>query len=363
MAFPKKKLNIAMIGTGFIAKAHSNAFRQVGHFFDVPYELELKVLCGRNEAKRDAMATQWGWTETASDWRDVVARPDVDIVDIATPNLLHAPIAIAAAQAGKMVFCEKPLAMSLSEAESMTRAVGKLPNLVWFNYRRVPAVALAKRMIEEGRLGDIYHYRAVYLNESGNNPAKTATWRYRKEESGSGVMGDLLTHSLDLALYLNGPFAELTAMTHTFAAGRDVDDAVMLLARFINGSIGTFEATRYGVGSRNRNTFEIHGSRGMLGFNLEELNRLIYYDATEAPSLRAARNLMVTGPDHPYSENFWKPGHTIGYEHTFIATLGDFLTALSRGEVFHPNFEDAVAVQRVLQSVEESAGTRKWFSA
>ncbi len=351
-----------MIGTGFIAKAHSNAFRQVGHFFDVPYELELKVLCGRNQTTRDAMAAQWGWVETTSDWREVVSRPDIDIVDIATPNVLHFPIAMAAAQAGKIVFCEKPLAMTLPEAHAMAEATAQVPNLVWFNYRRVPAVALAKRMIEEGRLGDIYHYRAVYLNESGNNPAKTATWRYRRDESGSGAMGDLLTHSLDLALYLNGPLAELTAMTHTFAAGRDVDDAATLLVRFKNGSIGTFDATRYGVGSRNRNTFEIHGSRGMLGFNLEEMNRLIYYDATEVPSLRAARNLMVTGPDHPYSENFWKPGHTIGYEHTFIATLGDFLTALSRKEIFHPNFEDALAVQRLLQAVEESAGTRSWVA-
>ena len=359
MAPSKKKLNIAMIGTGFIAKAHSNAFRQVGHFFEVPYELELKVLCGRNEAKRDAMASTWGWEETASDWREVVGRADIDIVDIATPNVLHAPIALAAAAAGKMVFCEKPLAVSLAEAESMA-AVMKVPNLVWFNYRRIPAVALAKRMIEEGRLGEIYHYRAVYLNESGNDPSKAGNWRYQRSESGSGAMGDLLAHCLDLALYLNGPLAELTAMTHTFAADRDVDDAAMLLARFENGSIGSFEATRYGVGSRNRNSFEIHGSRGMLGFNLEDMNRLIYYDATEAPSLRAARNLMVTGPGHPYSENFWKPGHTIGYEHTFIATLGDFLLALSKGEEFHPDFGDAVAVQRLLNAVEVSAGSRIW---
>ena len=358
----KKKLNIAMIGTGFIAKAHSNAFRQVGHFFDVPYELELKVLCGRNEAKRDAMASTWGWAETASDWHQVVGRADIDIIDIATPNVLHAPIALAAAQAGKTIFCEKPLAMSLAEAESMAGVV-KSPSLVWFNYRRIPAVALAKRMIEEGRLGEIYHYRGVYLNESGSNPSKATTWRYRRSESGSGAMGDLLAHSLDLALYLNGPLSELTAMTHTFAAGRDVDDAAMLLARFENGSIGTFEATRFGVGSRNRNSFEIHGSRGMLGFNLEDMNRLIYYDATEAPSLRAARNLMVTGPGHPYSENFWKPGHTIGYEHTFIATLGDFLLALAKGEEFHPNFDDAVVVQRLLSAVEESAGSRVWVKS
>ena len=326
MSAPKRTLSVGMIGTGFMGKAHSNAFRQVGHFFDVPYNLNLKVVCGRDEHRRTALAETWGWTETESDWRAVVDRKDVDVIDIGTPNALHAPIALAAAKAGKIVLCEKPLATSVEEAEQMAEAVRGRHNLVWFNYRRVPAIALAKRLIEEGRLGQVYHYRAVYLNSSGNDPAKASGWRYRRGEAGSGAAGDLLSHLLDLALYLNGAITELTAMMHTFAPGRDVDDATALLARFANGSVGTFEATRYGVGYRNHNAFEIHGSRGMLAFDLEDMNSLVYYDATEPVRLQGPRNLMVTGPDHPYSDNFWPRGHTLGYEHTFINLLADALT-------------------------------------
>ncbi len=356
----KPTLNIAMIGTGFIAKAHSNAFRQVDHFFDIPYDLNLKVVCGRNPDKLQSAAAQWGWAETATDWQTVVQRPDIDIVDIAVPNLLHAPIAIAAAKAGKIVLCEKPLATSLAEAENMAEALRQVPCLVWFNYRRIPAVAFAKRLIGEGRLGQTYHYRATYLNQSGNDPRKTNTWRYRRAEAGMGAAGDLLSHSIDSALYLNGPIAELSAMTHTFAPGRDVDDATLLLVSFANGSIGTFEATRYGVGCRNRKTFEINGSKGMLRFNLDEMNQLEFLDATEPPNLQGVRNLSVTGPDHPYSNNFWKPGHIIGYEHTFIATLGDFLGKLDRQKPSHTDLDDAVAVQRVLDAVERSAVSRSW---
>jgi predicted dehydrogenase len=362
MPEPKQELNIAMIGHGFMGRAHSNAFQQVGHFFDTPYKLRLKVICGRDRAKLESMAAQWGWEEIESDWRKVVSRPDIQVVDIATPNALHAPIAIAAAQAGKIVLCEKPLAVSGAEAETMANAARKVPNLVWFNYRRVPAIAFAKRLIEEGRLGQIFHYRAVYLNQSGNDPSKASTWRYQRAQAGSGVVGDLISHVVDLAFFLNGPIAELNAMTHTFAAGRDVDDAALLMVHFANGSIGSFEASRYGVGCRNRNTFEIQGSKGMLRFNLEDMNRLQFYDATETPSLQGERSLLITGPDHPYSENFWKPGHTIGYEHTFIATMGDFLAALGRGEKFHANFDDALLVQKVLDVVERSAKVRTWIS-
>jgi predicted dehydrogenase len=292
----------------------------------------------------------------------VVARPDIDIVDIAVPNALHAPIAIAAAQAGKIVLCEKPLATSLAEAETMAKAMRHVPTLVWFNYRRIPAVVLAKRLIAASRIGQIYHYRATYLNQSGNDPAKATTWRYKRSEAGMGAAGDLLSHSIDSALYLNGPIAELTAMTHTFAPGRDVDDATLVLARFANGSIGTFEATRYGVGCRNRQTFEINGSKGMLGFNLEEMNQLEFIDVTETPSQQGMRNISVTGPDHPYSENFWKPGHIIGYEHPFIAMLGDFLGALGRKEPLPNDLDAAVAVQRVLDAIERSAASRTWVN-
>jgi predicted dehydrogenase len=360
MPAPKQELNVAMLGHGFMGRAHSNAFQQVGHFFDTPYRLRLKAICGRDRAKLEPMAAQWGWEEVESDWQKVVRRPDIQVVDIATPNALHAPMAIAAAQAGKIVLCEKPLAVSGQEAETMAQAARDVPNLVWFNYRRVPAIAFAKRLIEEGRLGKIFHYRAVYLNQSGNDPSKTSGWRYQRAQAGSGVVGDLLSHVVDLAFYLNGPITELNAMTHTFAPGRDVDDAALLMVNFANGSIGSFEANRYGVGCRNRNTFEIHGSGGMLRFNLEDMNHLQFYDATEAPNMQGERSLLITGPDHPYSENFWKPGHAIGYEHTFIATLGDFLSALGRGEQFHANFEDAVLVQRVLDGVERSAKARSW---
>ncbi|HUJ95130.1 MAG TPA: Gfo/Idh/MocA family oxidoreductase [Terriglobales bacterium] len=356
----KKTLNVGMIGTGFIAKAHSNAFRQTGFFFQIPYDIRLKVICGRDRAKAEANAAQWGWGEVETDWRKVVERKDIDAIDIATPNALHAPIAIAAAQAGKIVLCEKPLAVSLPEAGSMAKAVSQVPNMVWFNYRRVPAVAFARQLLDEGHLGQVFHYRALYLNQSGNDPAKASGWRYQKSEAGSGVMGDLLSHSVDEALYLNGPIAELTAMTQTFFPGRDVDDADLFLARFANGSIGTFEATRFGIGCRNRNSFEINGAKGMLAFNLEEMNRLEFTDATEVANLRDSKKLMVTGPNQPYADVFWKPGHIIGYEHTFIATLGDFLGGLANARPFHPNFEDAVAVQRVLDAVERSAASKSW---
>jgi predicted dehydrogenase len=356
----KKPLNIAMIGSGFISRAHSNAFHQVMHFFDTPFELRKKVLCGRNQAKVDAFAAQWGWEATALDWQSIVSRSDIDIVDIATPNALHAPIAIAAAQADKIVFCEKPLALSVSEAEKMTQAIRGRPSLVWFNYRRVPAVAFAKQLIDEGCIGQVFHYRSHYFNQSGVDPAKGHTWRYRREDAGSGAIGDLLSHSLDTARYLNGEIAELCATTHTFVSGRDVDDAVMLMARFSNGSIGTFEASRFGVGRRNGNGFEIYGSKGSLAFDLEDMNRLQFFDATDRPAAQAWRDLLVTGPDHPYSTNFWKPGHLIGYEHTFIATLGDFLQALAKGEEFCPNFKDALQVQELMEAVQSSAASGHW---
>ena len=361
MTSQKKPLNIAMIGSGFIARAHSNAFHQVARFFAAPYCLRTQVICGRDQAKLEAFARQWGWEETAGDWEAVVERPDIDIVDIATPNALHRPIALRAAQAQKIVLCEKPLARSLSEADQMVEAVGNQPSLVWFNYRRVPAIAFAKQLIEEGRLGQIYHYRSYYFNQSGIDPSKANTWRYRHEEAGSGAIGDLLSHSLDTAIYLNGPIRELSAMKHTFVPGREVDDAVSVMARFSNGSLGSFEASRFGVGRRNGNGFEMYGSKGNLAFDFEDMNRLGFLDASEAPNLQARRNLLMTGPDQPYSANFWKPGHLIGYEHTFIATLGDFLLSLTKNEPFHPNFEDGARVQRVIEAVEQSARSGAWI--
>jgi len=358
-----KKLNVALIGQGFMGRAHCNAYRQVNHFFETPFDLQLKVICGRNRPGLEKMAVTWGWEEISTDWRSVIGRGDIDVIDVATPNWLHAEMAIAAAAAGKIVLCEKPLAVSLVQARQMVDAVRGEPNMVWFNYRRVPAIAFTRRLIEEGRIGQVFHYRATYLQEWGNDPTRPPGWKLQKSEAGSGVLGDLLSHLIDTALYLNGPIDEVSAMMHTFSPGRDVDDATLLLARFANGSIGSFEATRYAVGCRNRNAFEIHGSKGMARFDLEDLNRLEFFDAADARNLQGARRLLVTGPDQPYSTNFWKPGHIIGYEHTFIAALGDFLGSLESREPFHPNFEDGLAVEQVLAAVETSAKQNGVFTA
>ena len=348
-----------MIGSGFIARAHSNAFHQVGRFFPVRSELSTAVVCGRNQGKLEAFARQWGWEETALDWQAVVARADIDIVDIAVPNVLHAPIALAAAEAGKMVFCEKPLALSVGQARAMAAAC-QGPNLVWFNYRRVPAVAFAQQLIAEGRLGEIRHYRGYYFNQSGLDLTKAQGWRYQRAQAGSGTSGDLLSHCLDTARYLNGDIAELSALEHTFMPGRDVDDAVLVMARFRNGTLASFEASRFGLGRRNGNGFEIFGSEGSVGFDLEDMNRLRFFDGRDPVSRQGARSLLVTGPEHPYSENFWKPGHLIGYEHTFIATLADFLMALEAEREFHPNFNDALKVQVLLEAIASSSTSRQW---
>jgi predicted dehydrogenase len=345
-----------------MGRAHSNAWRQVSHFFDLPVQPRCRVICGRNRAGLEQMAATWGWEETATDWRAVVERSDVDLVDIAAPNALHAPVAIAAAEAGKMVLCEKPLAVSAEEGARMLAAARRVPNGVWYNYRRAPAAAFARRLVEDGRIGDVFHYRATYLQEWGNDPTRPPGWKTSRAEAGSGVLGDLLSHLVDMALYLNGPLAEVSALMHTFAAGRDVDDATLLVARFANGSVGTFEATRYAIGCKNRHTFEMHGSGGMLRFNLEEMNHLEFCDAAEPRNLQGARRLLVTGPDHPYAANFWKPGHILGYEHTFIATLADFLRSLGAGEPFHPDFADAQKVEQALAAVQASARERRWVA-
>lgn len=356
------KLNVAMIGHGFMGRAHSNAYHQAGHFFDIPYQLNLKAICGRNEAKLRRMADQWGWEEIATDWESVVSRKDVDAVDICTPNYLHEPIAVAAAQAGKIVLCEKPLANSVDAAERMAQAARGLPTLVWFNYRRVPAVMFAHQLLQQGRIGQVYHYRALYLQSWGRAADDTA-WRFNPGEAGSGVMGDLLSHSLDLATWLNGPIRTLCANTHTFAEGRQVDDAVTVQAEFSNGSIGTFEASRFATGNQNRNCFEINGSEGAVEFNLEEMNHLSFTDLREDASTQGRRKILVTGPGHPYVDHFWPPGHIIGYEHTFTATLVDFLNSVSKGERFRADFADAIQVQRLLESVTASAKQHLWVDA
>jgi len=358
-----RKLRVALIGQGFMGRAHSNAWRQVGRFFDVPFAIETAVLCGRNTDGLARMAATWGWEETTTEWRDVVRRADVDVVDVAVPNVLHAEVVLAAAEAGKIVLCEKPLGISTEETARMAAAVRDRPNMVWFNYRRVPAVALAKRMVDEGKIGRVFHYRAQYLQEWGNDPTRPPNWKTSRAGAGSGVVGDLMTHSLDLALWLNGPPREVMAMQHTFAAGRDIDDATLAMARFANGSIGTFEATRYATGCRNRNAFEIHGELGALKFDLEDLTRLAWFDATEPRDQQAWKTILVGAAGHPYAGNFWKLGHVTGYEHTFIAALGDFLGAMARGERFAPGFAEGHRVQLAVAAIERSAASGGWVAA
>jgi predicted dehydrogenase len=356
----KPELRVALLGQGFMGKAHSNAYCQVEHFYDTPYRIRRTLLCGRDASSLAATASRWGWEHTATDWRSAIDRADVDAVDICLPNHLHAPAAIAAAEAGKIVLCEKPLSLSLDEAIAMTDAARQVPTLVWFNYRRVPAIAFARQLIDEGRLGQVFHYNASYKQQWGADPTRPPSWKMDPALAGSGVADDLLTHLLDCALYLNGAMTRVVAITRTFAPGRAVDDAVMAIVEFANGSAGTFEATRFGIGCKNRNAFELHGAGGMLRFDLERLNHLGFLDATNPSTEQGLRDLLVTDMKHPVFPNFWRPGHIIGYEHTFIAALGEFLGCLSRGERFRPDFADALEVQRVLDAIQRSAKTGQW---
>jgi predicted dehydrogenase len=356
----KPELRVALLGQGFMGKAHSNAYCQAPHFFDLPFRVRRQLLCGRDAAALSAMAERWGWEETSTDWRTAIDRKDIDAIDISLPNHLHAPVAIAAAQAGKMVLCEKPLALSLDEAQTMADAARAVPTLVWFNYRRVPAIAYARQLIDEGRIGTVYHYDAAYRQQWGADTSRAATWRMDPALAGSGVADDLLTHLLDTALYLNGRVKEGIAVTRTFAPNRAVDDAFVAMVNFENGSVGTFEATRFGIGIKNGNTFQIHGSGGMLRFNLERLNHLEFVDASGPSVEQGPRDLLVTDMKHPIFPNFWRPGHIIGYEHTFIAALAQFLECVARGERFRPDFADAVEVQRILDALQRSAKTRQW---
>lgn len=360
MSAPRRELRVGLIGQGFMGKAHSNAFAQVSRFFDIPFRLRLRVLCGRDRETLEKSADAWGWEQTATDWRRVVESPDIDLVDIALPNHLHAEVAIAAAHAGKIVLCEKPLANTVEEAKAMVEAARHVPTMVWFNYRRVPAIAYAKKLIEDGHIGQVFHYRGTYQQQWGTDLHRPPTWKMDPTQAGHGVVGDLLSHAVDLALYLNGALEQVAALTKTFAPGRSVEDAVESLATFSNGSIGILEATRFGVGLRNGNGFEIQGAKGMLRFQLEDLNRLEFFDAQAPAVLQGIRSLLVTDPQHPYGTNFWRPGHIIGYEHTFVAALGDFLRSLTLDEPFHPNFEDGLRVQQVLDAVLRSAQSRRW---
>ncbi|MAW60630.1 MAG: oxidoreductase [Planctomycetes bacterium] len=380
-----KPLRIGMIGYGFMGKAHSNAYRKLAQFFpELAHRPQLQVLCGRDEAKARAFAETWGYQDVETDWHKLIERDDVDVIDIGTPNKTHRDIAIAAAQAGKWVLCEKPLAMDVAEAEEMTAAVeaAGVPNMVWFNYRRVPAIALARQLVDEKRIGKPFHYRATYLQDwtiAEDVPqGGAALWRLDANAAGSGVTGDLLAHSIDTAMWLNGPITSVVADTETFVKERmhqesgkveavGIDDACMFLARFANGSMGTFESTRYARGRKNYNTFELNGADGSVYFDLEDPQYLDFFEYTRAATgdktedhLTGWRKIHVTNFEHPYMDRWWVPGCTIGYEHTFIHALADFLAGVEKGEQAQPNFRDALETQRVCDAVLKSAQTRGW---
>ena len=372
-----KKLNIGSVGYGFMGRTHANAFRQVNRFFDLEYQPILKAICARDGKKAQAFAVQWGYDSVETDWHKLVARPDIDLVDIASSNDTHAEIAIAAAAAGKMVLCEKPLGRNADEAERMVDAVEKagVANMVWYNYRRVPAVTMAKQLIDEGRLGRIFHYRAKFLQDwtiSKDLPqGGAALWRLDVNVAGSGVTGDLLAHCIDTALWLNGSIETVTAMTETFIKERKhnltgkvekvgIDDASAFLARFANGSLATFEATRYARGHKALYTFEINGEDASIFWDLHDLHRLQYFDHRDEGRLRGWRSLHITDGDHPYMKHWWVPGLQIGYEHTFIHQAADFLGGLSMGQPSAPTFRDALATDYVTDAVLRSAANGRW---
>ncbi|MBM3768426.1 MAG: Gfo/Idh/MocA family oxidoreductase [Acidobacteria bacterium] len=372
-----KKLNVGMIGYGFMGRTHSNAFRKVTNFFDVPLQPVLKTICARNEDRAKAFAAKWGYEGIETDWRKVVESPDIDVIDIASPNDTHREIAIAAAKAGKMVMCEKPLGRNAAESEEMVDAVEKagVANTVWYNYRRVPAVTLAKQLIDEGRLGRIFHYRAKFLQDwtiSTELPqGGEGLWRLDVNVAGSGVTGDLLAHCIDTAMWLNGGIEEVSAVTETFIKERKhnlsgkvepvgIDDASLFLARFNNGSLATFEATRYARGHKALYTLEINGEHASIFWDLHDLHRLQYFDHKDEGKLRGWRSLHITDGDHPYMKNWWVPGLQIGYEHTFIHQVADFLQAAAGGKGVAPTFRDGLATDHVTDAVLESARTRAW---
>ncbi|RVU28792.1 Gfo/Idh/MocA family oxidoreductase [Streptomyces antnestii] len=379
----RRPLGVGMVGYAFMGAAHSQGWRTVGRVFDLPLNPVLAAVCGRDGQAVRAAADRLGWAAAETDWRALIARDDVDVVDICTPGDSHAEIAVAALEAGKHVLCEKPLANTVDEAEAMAeaaeraRARGQLA-MTGFNYRRVPATALARRMVAEGRLGALRHVRVSYLQDWLVDPDFPLTWRLKKEYAGSGALGDLGAHAVDLAQYLAGErIAGVSALTETFVRERPVltgasaglaaggsslgrgpvtvDDAALFTARFTSGALGSFEATRFAAGRKNALRIELNGEKGSLAFDLERLNELSFHDHTEPGVSAGFRRILVTEPDHPYLEGWWPPGHGLGYEHTFVHQARDLVHAIAAGEQPQPSFAEGLRVQRVLAAVEESA--------
>ena len=372
-----KPLNIGMIGYGFMGRTHSNAYNRVSNFFELEYHPVLKAACGRNAEAVQKFADTWGYESIETDWRKLVARDDIDAVDICVPNNLHQEMAIAAAEAGKMILCEKPLAMNVAEGEAMCAAVEKagVANTVWYNYRRVPAVTLAKQIVDSGKLGRIFHYRANFLQDwtiAADLPqGGAALWRLDAAAAGSGVTGDLLAHCIDTAIWLNGGISDVSAMTETFIKERShqltgkvekvgIDDACTFMCHFKNGSLGLFESTRYARGHKALYTLEINGEHASLRWDLHDLHRLEYFDHADESKVRGWRSIHVTDGDQPYMDHWWVPGLQIGYEHTFVHQVADFLENLAKGKSTSPTFRDALETQKVCDAVLASAKDRSW---
>ena len=372
------EINVGLLGYKFMGKAHSNAYRQVSRFFPGKFTLRLKVICGRDRSGAEAAARQFGWDEVETDWRKVVEREDIDVIDVSTPGDVHPPQAIAAAEAGKHVICEKPLANTLAHAKEMLRAVEKagVKHMLMHNYRKIPAVAFAKKLIEDGRLGELYHYHGAYLQDWIMDPNFPLVWRLEKKHAGSGALGDIGSHAADLARYLNGEFDSVTAQMTTFIKQRPlpgggggawgakgskgkgkvtVDDDANFLARFKNGSVGVFESSRFCGGRRNYNTFQIYGSKASIAFNLERMNELECYDRTEGQADQGFKTIIVTESVHPYVGAWWPPGHGLGYEHSFTHEVVDLVRDLAAGTDPTPSFADGLQVQQVLDAVARSA--------
>lgn len=361
-----------------MGRTHTNGYKRVNDFFpEVAYRPVLKTVCSRTEEKVQAFADQWQYQSIETDWRDVIARDDIDAVDICTPNSTHEEIAVAAAEAGKMVLCEKPLARDVAEGRRMVDAVEKagVPNTVWYNYRRVPAVSLIKQIVDSGKLGRIFHYRANFLQDFTINPdvpqGGEALWRLDKEVAGSGVTGDLLAHCIDTAMWINGGIKDVSAVAETFVKERvhqetgeeekvEIDDACIFHCHFDNGSLGLFEATRYARGHKALYTLEINGEHASLRWDLHDLNRLEFFDHSDDPEVRGWRSIHVTEEEQPYMDKWWVPGLSIGYEHTFVHQVADFLKSLEAGESCSPTFREAQETQKVCEAILNSASSGTW---
>jgi predicted dehydrogenase len=381
----KSSLRVAMIGTAFMGRAHSQAWRTAPHFFDLPLEPTLELLVGRNPEATADRARKLGWKAWSTDWREAVADPEIEVIDICTPGDTHAEIAIAALEAGKHVLCEKPLANSVAEAERMTEAAERARvaagavAMCGFSYRRTPALILARRFIEDGRLGAIRHVRAQYLQDWLRDPNAPLTWRLDKAKAGSGALGDIGAHSIDTAQWLTGQsITEVSATTRTFVTERPerteavglggrgdehapkrpvtVDDAVAFTASFSGGALGVFEATRMATGRRNANRIEVNGELGSVAFDFERMNELEYFDGGGTdPDTEGFRRIQVTDPSHPYMSSWWPTGHGIGYEHLFTHQAVEFIRAVAGEASVSPSFAEALDIQRVLAAVEASA--------